>query len=365
MITYNNIVTKFQEFVDNHFLLQTFSHGSPSDVDLDKFEVYPLLHLVYIGGNYGENTKTYNLECYILDLPPSATDKVDHQQAAMSNSEQVAEDILADVKNGGNIFAFGYYYDVTSANITPLEETQSNVLAGTLLSLTIEVAFGYDSCNAPITGVDPEGDVTPSFKSRGLLRVKTEDNVTDVLSVATINVSNGSLSDDGNGVVTLQTGSSSSGQTTIWKANTDESNVVNFAPGITPVSLGTIANGKLTIDSSTDLRAGFAIGTNIGGTGLVALPVSSGSQVVVEIKYEITLDTGGVAVLASSSIGGLFPASLPFTTYTTAGTHVETVTSTTNNVSVFQTSNTLGFNVTATVSGSVRVYYTKITIIHA
>ena len=52
MITFNNIVTKFQEFCDNHFFIETFSYGSPADVDLSKFERYPLLHLVYTGGDF-------------------------------------------------------------------------------------------------------------------------------------------------------------------------------------------------------------------------------------------------------------------------------------------------------------------------
>lgn len=365
MITYSNIVTKFEEFVANHFFLKTFSHGSPSDVDLDKFEVYPLLHLVYTGGGYDSNVKTYNLEVYILDSPPRDEDKTDFQKQVISASEQAAEDILADIENGGTIFQFGYDYDLQSAQILPLEDERSNVLAGTLLSLSIGVAYTYDSCNAPLSGVDPEGTDPQPFRARGLLRVKTLDNVTDVLSVATLNVSNGSLTDDGSGVVTLLTGSSSSGQTTIWKANTDASNVVSFGPGLTSLNFGTIALGNFSIDSSSDIRAGFAIGTNTTGSGLIALPVSSGSQVVVELKYEITLDSNGVAIVGTSTTGGLFPSSLPFTTWTTAGTNVETATSSTLNVSAFQTSNTLAFNLTATISGSIRIYHTKITIIHA
>ena len=47
MITLNNIVEEFQTFVDNNYFLNTFSYGSPSSVDLDKFTEYPLLHLVY------------------------------------------------------------------------------------------------------------------------------------------------------------------------------------------------------------------------------------------------------------------------------------------------------------------------------
>ena len=40
----------------------------------------------------------------------------------------------------------------------------------------------------------------------GFLRMLTIDGTTDVLSVRTINVTNGTLTDDGDGVVTLDTG---------------------------------------------------------------------------------------------------------------------------------------------------------------
>ncbi len=207
MITFNNIVSKFQEFCDDHFFIKTFSYGSPSDVDLDKFEQYPLLHLVYTGGDYNSpKAKTYNLEVYILSLPPSKADKVEYQKENISNAEQVAEDILADIQNGGNIFQFGFHYDLVNASVTPLEESQSNALAGCLLDIAISVPYTYDSCNAPLTGVEPEGSDTPSFKARGLLRVRELDGSPDVLSVATINVPDGSLTDDGDGEITLTFG---------------------------------------------------------------------------------------------------------------------------------------------------------------
>lgn len=207
MITFNNIVSKFQDFCDNHFFIETFSYGSPSDVDLEKFEQYPLLHLVYTGGDYNSpKAKTYNLEVYILSLPPSKADKVEYQKENISNAEQVAEDILADIQNGGNIFQFGFHYDLVNASVTPLEEENSNALAGCLLDIAISVPYTYDSCNAPLTGVEPEGSDTPSFKARGLLRVREEDGSPDVLSVATINVPNGSLTDNGDGEITLAFG---------------------------------------------------------------------------------------------------------------------------------------------------------------
>lgn len=215
MITFNNIVSKFEEFVENHYFLKTFSYGSPADVDLDKFEQYPLLHLVYTGGDYNSpKAKTYNLEVYILSLPPSEADKVGYQKENISDAEQVAEDILADIQNGGNIFQFGYRYELANASVTPLEEENSNALAGCLLDLSIVVPYAYDSCNAPITGVEPDGTPPTSYKARGLLRVREVDGDPDVLSVATINVPNGSLTDDGNGEITLDFATGPAGDST-------------------------------------------------------------------------------------------------------------------------------------------------------
>jgi hypothetical protein len=162
MITYNNIVNRFEKFVKENFFLKTFTHGSPSGVDLDKFEVYPALHLVYTGSTYNNTAKEYSFEVYILDLPPDKAKKIENQTQLVSNAEQVAEDILADMMNGDNVFNFNDLYSVTSASSTPLEETTSNSLAGILLSISIEVGYTFDSCNAPLIGVTPSGSQIPS-----------------------------------------------------------------------------------------------------------------------------------------------------------------------------------------------------------
>ena len=207
MITFNNIVERFKVFAENHFFIETFSFGSPDDVDLTKFTSFPLMHLVYTGATYDPGTKTYNLEVYILDVPADKAKKVDRQKEVVSDAEQCAEDIIADIKNGGNIFLFAQDYEVLNATTTPLEEETKNVLSGVLLDLSVSIPYEWDACNAPIDGVEP-GGTEVTYARRGVLRMLTVDGTTDVTSVRTINVTNGTLTDDGDGVVTLDTGGS-------------------------------------------------------------------------------------------------------------------------------------------------------------
>jgi len=301
MITFNNIVSKFQEFCDNHYFIKTFSYGSPSDVDLEKFEQYPLLHLVYTGGDYNSpKAKTYNLEVYILSVPPSDADKVGYQKENISDAEQVAEDILADIQNGGNIFQFGFHYDLVNASVTPLEETQSNALAGCLLDIAISVPYTYDSCNAPLSGVEPEGTPATAYKARGLLRVKELDGSPDVLSVATIKVPNGSLTDDGDGTITLDF---AAGAVSAVTATSPLSSTGGTTPDISldtsGVTAGSYTAANITVDSFgriTDATSGavadatriVVTAKNVSGGQLAkgtpvhaVTPVSAGQQVEV------------------------------------------------------------------------------------
>ena len=364
MITFNNIVSKFQDFCDDHFFIKTFTFGSPSDVDLDKFEQYPLLHLVYTGGDYNSpKAKTYNLEVYILSLPPSKADKVEYQKENISNAEQVAEDILADIQNGGNIFQFGFHYDLVNASVTPLEETQSNALAGCLLDIAISVPYTYDSCNAPLTGVEPAGSTTPAFKARGLLRVREEDGSPDVLSVATINVPNGSLTDDGDGEISLDFGRSS-GQVSTFNI---VSTFSQFAfPGNTILSFGGV--GVTTITQT--MRAGWSMGVNsvVNANTFNAMPTTTGSTFTVTLDVEISLPSGSVGTLGFTAASGYFVDLAGNVAIIGTGSYESyTLFDTVNTVSLWQLTNSIQFQVQnfGATNGTIRNPELSITMNHA
>ena len=205
MITLNTFIKRFEDFASNHYFIRQFSFGAPEDVDLSKDGQYPLMHIIYTGASYDETTKTLDFEVYILDLPSHYDNKTERQKEVVSDAEQCAEDIIADIANGHNVFIDEENYEVTNAVITPLAEEGSNVLAGVLLDLSIQIPYDRSACDAPINGVLPEGGGFV-YQRRGLLRVLTQDGSVDVASVNTIRVTNGTLINEGGGIVSIDTG---------------------------------------------------------------------------------------------------------------------------------------------------------------
>ena len=309
MITFNNIVERFEIFAENHFFIKSFSFGSPDDVDLSKFEEFPLMHLVYTGATYDAGMKTYNLEVYILDVPHDKKGKVIPQKEAISDSEQCAEDIIADIKMGGNIFLFAQDYEVVNATTTPLEEETKNVLSGVLLDLSVAIPYEWDACNAPIDGVAPGGGEVV-YARRGVLRMLTLDGATDVQSVRTIKVTNGTLTDDGDGVVTLDTGGVETLEalTDVTITNAANGQVIKYQNGIW---INAADGGAISLNDLTDViisqpaqgeffrydggewvndtasKSDVGLG-NVDNTSDANKPISTATQTALDLKADIT-----------------------------------------------------------------------------
>lgn len=204
MITLNAIEQRLRQFAENHFFIHSYGFGSPDEVDLDKYTAFPLLYVVYTGATYDDN-KAYSFEVYVLDRPTEQEAKSENRREVVSDSEQCLEDLVADITTGFNVFQWDEAYNVEAASVSPIVDARTNVLSGALLDLTISVPYQYESCNLPIDGVQPQGGEI-SYARRGLLRILTQDGTTDVPSVNTIKVTNGTLTDEGDGIVSIDTG---------------------------------------------------------------------------------------------------------------------------------------------------------------
>ena len=296
MITLNVIERRLSEFAENHYFVQGYGFGSPDEVDLDKFQAFPLLYVVYTGADYPEGAKTYNLEVYLFDRPTEQEAKSTNRREVVSDSEQCLEDLIADITNGFNVFQFDEAYQVDAANVTPIIDERTNTLSGALLDLSISVPYDRSACNLPLDGVSPEGgEIT--YARRGLLRMLTQDGTTDVTSVNTIRVTNGTLTDEGNGVVSLSITGGSGGAV---------STVNNVAPVDGNVSLDTddIPEGATNLyytEGRVDARV-TALGLATESYVDTAVGVEEAARITADTGLQSQIDTvaGGVSTNASN-----------------------------------------------------------------
>lgn len=272
MITLNAIAKRLEEFATNHYFIRSYSFGSPDDVDLDKFQAFPLMHVVYTGATYDERLKTYAFEVYVFDRPNREEQMTLNQREIVSDAEQCLEDIVADIANGGNVFLFTEDYEVTGASVSPLVDERSNLLSGALLDLSIQVPYQRDACNLPVNGVQPEGGQT-SYARRGILRVRTLNGAVDVLSVNEIRVPNGTLTDDGGGAVTLDVSGGGGGAVNSVNGQTgdvvldaddidDTATAHKFtdAAGLTKLGFISVTGAVDLDDMATDAEVAAAVG---------------------------------------------------------------------------------------------------------
>jgi hypothetical protein len=175
MITLENVIHRFRLFAQNHNFIQSFSHGQEADLDLEKFQNYPIMHVVYRGLDI-PNPKTgaevvYRFSVVFLDKPTIQEDKTEQALFALGDTQLYALDLLAELRNGHEIFVFDEDFEIESAAIQYLQEEYSNTLWGTILDLGLSVPYEFNACINPI---EPYVPPTPSFET---IRVRNTDGV--------------------------------------------------------------------------------------------------------------------------------------------------------------------------------------------
>ena len=155
--TLNIILTRFRQFVDNHYILKRFSFGQIDTIDLDKFGSYPLLHVVP-GQESIDTVCTWSFDVYILDKPRDKDEhsKQDYQKHVLSDTAQCMRDLIAEITNGGNVFSFSENWSINVAVPAQyITQAFNHTLSGVFATVEISYPWGIDACNLPMSGITP------------------------------------------------------------------------------------------------------------------------------------------------------------------------------------------------------------------
>lgn len=151
-MTYNAIVDRFKEVVQEHNQLQDFGYGSLSDIKVrseggaTSNTDYPYLFLNPGNHSRSEQMITYNFNVIIMDL---AAD--DNFLKIQSDCQQYIDDVLARLR-----FHYTDQVDLNLSNIslTPFKERFQDTVAGMTANITIEIPSALNECITPFDSIE-------------------------------------------------------------------------------------------------------------------------------------------------------------------------------------------------------------------
>jgi len=170
--SYNNVINTLCRLGEYHEQISTVSVGDIFDIQLDKMEKLPLLHVNPTSVTTGDSTLTYNFQIFVADLVSEKDNWQTYQAAQLTklldpkNNEQqvwnqtldICTDIISMLRhsaqqslNGVNDINDALYFTDDQFTIEPFQERFDNLLCGWTFTIGIKVMNDFDACAVPLS----------------------------------------------------------------------------------------------------------------------------------------------------------------------------------------------------------------------
>jgi hypothetical protein len=146
--SYNVLINRLEAFAAGHLLIKRFTHGQIDLADMDQNEQYPFMHVVPNNIKPVEGAMQFDFQILFADIPRDKETKAEYQREVISDCVRLAQDLIAEVKNGLILFGFDVQL-VTPPVIEPFVEEYKNTLTGVSFSLQLEVPWDWSACDIP------------------------------------------------------------------------------------------------------------------------------------------------------------------------------------------------------------------------
>ena len=149
--TYNNVINTLIRLGQYHDQISTVSVGDIWEINLEKMEKFPLLHINPVSVTTGESELVYNFQLFIMDMVSEKSDWQTKQHELltklvdMKNNEQevfnqtleIASDFIGMLRHssrqslvGVNDINEGLYFTQDQFTIEPFQERFDNLCCG-------------------------------------------------------------------------------------------------------------------------------------------------------------------------------------------------------------------------------------------
>jgi len=169
--TYNNVIDTLCRLGEYHEQITTVSVGDIYDIQLDKMEKLPLLHLNPTSVTTGDSELVYNFQIFICDLVSEKDnwqtyqakqltkllDPKNNEQQVWNQTLEICTDFIGMLRHssrqsqaGVNDINFPLYFTQDQFTIEPFQERFDNLLCGWTFTIGVRVMNDFDTCEIPV-----------------------------------------------------------------------------------------------------------------------------------------------------------------------------------------------------------------------
>ena len=170
--SYNNVINFLARLGEYHQQISTVSVGDIFDINLEKMEKMPLLHINPTSVATGESELVYSFQIFICDLVSEKDnwqtyqalgltkllDPKNNEQQVWNQTLEICTDFIGMLRHseqqslaGVNDINFPIYFTQDQFSIEPFQERFDNLLCGWTFTIGIKVMNDFQTCEIPVT----------------------------------------------------------------------------------------------------------------------------------------------------------------------------------------------------------------------
>ena len=169
--SYNNVVNTLLRLGEYHDQISTTSVGDVFDINLEKMETFPLMHIKPTSVTTGDSQLTYNFQVFIMDMVSEKldwqtkqhseltklVDRKNNEQEVFNQTLEICTDIIGMLRhssrqsiNGVNDINEPIYFTQDQFTIEPFQERFDNLCCGYVFNIGVLVQNDFQTCDIPV-----------------------------------------------------------------------------------------------------------------------------------------------------------------------------------------------------------------------
>ena len=169
--SYNNVVNTLLRLGEYHDQISTTSVGDIYDLNLEKMEKFPIMHVNPTSVTTGDSQLTYNFQIFVMDMVSEKSDwqtkqhelltklvnTKNNEQEVFNQTLEICTDIIGMLRHssrqsieGVNDINEPIYFTQDQFTIEPFQERFDNLCCGYVFSLGVLVQNDFQTCNIPV-----------------------------------------------------------------------------------------------------------------------------------------------------------------------------------------------------------------------